>query len=280
MRIVKSVQLMQRLSGTLPRPLLLVPTMGALHAAHLELVKKANRFSGRAGSTVVSLFVNPTQFGPPEDFHKYPRTFQADCKLLSNTKSDLVFAPNADDMYFSDRSTTVVESDLSKVMCGASRPGHFAGVCTVVAKLFHIVRPDIAIFGEKDFQQLAILQRMARDLNFPVRIVSHPIVREEDGLASSSRNRFLSVEERRQATVIYSTLLGAEQQVRNGWDSSRRVEEWMRASISKEKLAKIDYVVAVDPVTLQRTDRISLPVLLAAAVFFGKTRLIDNRLLE
>jgi pantoate--beta-alanine ligase len=280
MQIAKSVRLMQRLSGTLPRPLVLVPTMGALHAGHFALVKKAKRFSARAGSTVVSLFVNPTQFGPAEDFHKYPRTFQADCELLYDAKCDLVFAPNVDDMYFSDKSTTVVESDLSLVMCGASRPGHFSGVCTVVAKLFNIARPDIAIFGEKDFQQLAILRRMARDLNFPVRIVSHPTVREEDGLALSSRNRFLSIEERRGATVIYSTLLGAEHKIRNGWNRTRRVEHWMRTSISKEKLAKIDYAVAVDPVTLQRSDRIMTPVLLAAAVFFGSTRLIDNRLLE
>jgi pantoate--beta-alanine ligase len=183
-------------------------------------------------------------------------------------------------MYFSDRSTAVVESDLSRVMCGASRSGHFSGVCTVVTKLFHIARPDIAIFGEKDFQQLAILRRMARDLNFPVRIVSHPIVREEDGLALSSRNRFLSTEERKGATIIYATLLEAEQKIRNGWNLTSGVEDWMRESISKEKLAKIDYVVAVDPVALQRSDRIEIPVLLAAAVFFGGTRLIDNRLLE
>jgi pantoate--beta-alanine ligase len=271
---------MQRLSETLPRPLVLVPTMGALHAGHLSLVKMAKRFSSRKGSTVVSIFVNPTQFGPAEDFEKYPRTLQADCELLRNAKCDVVFAPNAGDMYFSDKSTVVVESDLSRVMCGASRPGHFSGVCTVVTKLFHIARPDVAIFGEKDFQQLAILRRMARDLNFPVRIVSHPIVREKDGLALSSRNRFLSMEERKGATVIYRTLLGAEQKIRDGWDLTSRVEDWIRASISKEELAKIDYVVAVDPVTLQRSDRIRTPVLLAAAVFFGGTRLIDNRLLE
>jgi pantoate--beta-alanine ligase len=280
MRIVKSVRLMRRLAGTVPRPLVLVPTMGALHAGHLALVKKAKRFSGRAGTTVASLFVNPTQFGPKEDFHKYPRTFQADCSLLRSARCDLVFSPNADAMYFPDRSTAVVESELSKVMCGASRPGHFVGVCTVVAKLFQIVRPDIAIFGQKDFQQLAILRRMARDLNFSVRIVSHPIVREEDGLALSSRNRYLSEDERKQATVIHSTLSGAEQKVRNGWDSTRPLEDWMRKCISKERLAKIDYVVAVDPVTLQRSERISLPVLLAVAVFFGGTRLIDNRLIE
>ena len=271
---------MQRLSGRLPRPLVLVPTMGALHEGHLALVRKAKRLSGRTGTTAASLFVNPIQFGPAEDFNKYPRTFQSDCELLRNARCDLVFAPRTADMYFPDSSALVTESDLSSVMCGASRPGHFTGVCTVVTKLFHIFRPEIAVFGEKDFQQLSILRRMARDLNFPVRIVAHPIVREKDGLALSSRNRYLSEEERRQATVIYSTLLGAEQKVRNGWNSTSRLEEWMRASISKKKLAKVDYVVAVDPVTLRRSDRITPPVLLAAAVFFGKTRLIDNRLME
>jgi pantoate--beta-alanine ligase len=271
---------MQRLSGRLPRPLVLVPTMGALHEGHLALVRKAKRLSGRTGTTAASLFVNPIQFGPAEDFNKYPRTFQSDCELLNNARCDLVFAPRAGDMYFPDSSTLVTESDLSSVMCGASRPGHFTGVCTVVTKLFHIFRPEIAVFGEKDFQQLSILRRMVRDLNLPVRIVAHPIVREQDGLALSSRNRYLSEEERRQATVIYSTLLEAERKVRNGWNSTSRVEDWMRVSISKKKLAKVDYVVAVDPVTLRRSDRINPPVLLAAAVFFGKTRLIDNRLME
>src|SRR6516165_5327473 len=280
MRIIKSVRLMQRLSGKLPRPLVLVPTMGALHEGHLALVAKAKRLSGRAGTTVASLFVNPTQFGPAEDFHKYPRPFHSDCELLDSAKCEVVFAPAANDMYFPDRSTTVFESELSQVMCGASRPGHFAGVCTVVAKLFHILSPDFAVFGEKDFQQLAILRRMARDLNFQVRIVSHPIVRAADGLALSSRNRYLSEEERRQATVIYSTLLEAEKKVRDGWDLTSRLESWIYSSISSEKLAKIDYIVAVDPITLRRSDRVVPPVLLAAAVFFGKTRLIDNRLIK
>jgi pantoate--beta-alanine ligase len=280
MRIIKSVRLMQRLSGKLPRPLVLVPTMGALHTGHLALVRKAKRLSGRTGTTVASLFVNPMQFGPAEDFDKYPRPFHSDCELLDSAGCELVFAPNANDMYFPNSSTTVSESDLSQVMCGASRPGHFAGVCTVVAKLFHILSPDLAVFGEKDFQQLAILRRMARDLNFPVRIVSHPIVREQDGLALSSRNRYLSEEERRQATVIYSTLLEAEQKIRNGWHSTSRLESWICSSISNEKMAKVDYVVAVDPITLRRSNRIAPPVLLAAAVFFGKTRLIDNRLIK
>jgi pantoate--beta-alanine ligase len=280
MRIVKSARLMQRLSGKLPRPLVLVPTMGALHKGHLALLRKAKRLSGRAGTTAASLFVNPMQFGPAEDFNKYPRPFRADCELLDSAECEVVFAPDASDMYLPDRSTAVLESDLSQVMCGASRPGHFDGVCTVVAKLFHILSPDIAVFGEKDFQQLAILRRMARDLNFPVRIVSHPIVREDDGLALSSRNRYLSDEERRQATVIYSTLLEAERKVKNGWDSTSRLESWMCSSISQQKLAKVDYVIAVDPITLRRSDRIAPPVLLAAAVFFGNTRLIDNRLIK
>jgi pantoate--beta-alanine ligase len=271
---------MQRLSGKLPRPLVLVPTMGALHEGHLALVRKAKRLSGRTGTTAASLFVNPMQFGPAEDFHKYPRPFHADCQLLDSAGCELVFAPNAKQMYFPNSSTTVSESDLSQVMCGASRPGHFAGVCTIVGKLFHIFSPDIAVFGEKDFQQLAILRRMVRDLNFPVRIVSHPIVREQDGLALSSRNRYLSAEERKQATVIYSTLLEAEQKVRSGWDSASRLESWICSSISNKKLAKVDYVLAVDPITLRRADRITPPVLLAAAVFFGNTRLIDNRLIK
>jgi pantoate--beta-alanine ligase len=271
---------MQRLSVKLPRPLVLVPTMGALHKGHLALVRKAKRLSGRTGTTVASLFVNPMQFGPAEDFDKYPRPFHSDCELLDSAGCELVFAPNAKDMYFPNSSTTVSESDLSQVMCGASRPGHFAGVCTVVAKLFHILSPEFAVFGEKDFQQLAILRRMARDLNFQVRIVSHPIVRAAGGLALSSRNRYLSEEERRQATVIYWTLLEAENKIRNGWDSTSSLEGWIRSSISSEKLAKIDYVVVVDPITLRRSDRIMPPVLLAAAVFFGKTRLIDNRLIK
>jgi pantoate--beta-alanine ligase len=271
---------MQRLSASLPRPLALVPTMGAIHSGHLALVRRAKRLSGRKGTTAASLFVNPMQFGPKEDFASYPRTFRTDCALLREISCDLVFAPSAEEMYQPDRSTVIVESSLSDTMCGASRPGHFAGVCTVVSKLFHIVRPDIAVFGEKDFQQLAIIRRMVRDLNFPVRIMSHPIVREKDGLALSSRNRYLSEEERKQATVLYSTLLAAEEKVRGGWDSAGRLRDWIRNTISKQKLAKIDYVVVVEPLTLKDMERIKLPVLLAVAVFFGVTRLIDNRLIK
>ena len=271
---------MQRLSAIVPRPVSLVPTMGAIHEGHLALVKKARRFAGRTGTTITSLFVNPIQFGPGEDYQKYPRTFRSDCALLDKGSCDFVFAPTANDMYLPDSTTTVLESTLSQGMCGASRPGHFAGVCTVVSKLFHVVRPDFAIFGEKDYQQLAVLRRMVRDLNFPVRIVSHPIVREADGLALSSRNRYLSNEERKQAAVLYATLLEAEKKIKKGWNSASQVKEWIHATINKQKLAKVDYVVAVEPVTLENVDRIQFPVLLAVAVFFGSTRLIDNRLVK
>jgi len=270
---------MQRLSAKLARPLVLVPTMGALHDGHLALVKKAKRLSGRLGTTAASLFVNRMQFGPSEDFHEYPRTFQSDCRLLSSVKCDLVFAPEAEEMYFPDESTKVSESELSTVMCGSSRPGHFAGVCTVVAKLLNILRPDLAVFGEKDFQQLAIVRRMVRDLNFPVRIISHPTVRDQDGLALSSRNRYLSPEERGQAVIINLTLQEAERKIKAGWKTTDRLEDWMRSAISKQRLAKVDYVVAVHPVTLRRINHLIPPVLLAAAVYFGDTRLIDNRLI-
>ena len=271
---------MQGLSRTLPRPLVLVPTMGALHEGHLALVDRAKRLAGPHGSTVVSIFVNPTQFGPREDYQKYPRPLKRDCSLLRERRCDLVFAPSAAEMYAPDASVAVTESALATVMCGASRPGHFAGVCTVVAKLFHLVQPDSAVFGEKDFQQLAILRRMVRDLNFPVRVVGHPTIRDSDGLALSSRNAFLSEQERQQAPFIQQTLRAAEQEIRARTMSRQALENWMRRRIERASLARIDYVVAVDPETLEPKEPDTLPVLLAAAVFFGPTRLIDNLLVE
>ena len=271
---------MQRLSRRLPRPLILVPTMGALHEGHLALVDRAKRLVGPNGSTVVSIFVNPTQFGPREDYQKYPRTLERDCSLLRGRGCDVVFAPSASGMYAPDASVMVNESALAAAMCGASRPGHFAGVCTVVTKLFHLVQPDSAIFGEKDFQQLAILRRMVRDLNIPVRIVGHPTIRESDGLALSSRNAYLSAEERQQAPLIQQALREAEQELRTRAVSRRALENWMRRRIERGSLAKVDYVVAVDPETLEPKEPTTLPVLLAAAVFFGATRLIDNLLVE
>jgi pantoate--beta-alanine ligase len=279
MRIVKSVTRMQRLSRRLPRPLILVPTMGALHDGHLALVDHAKRLAGRNGSTVVSIFVNPTQFGPREDYHKYPRPLERDCSLLRR-RCDVVFAPSAAEIYASDASVVVTESALATVMCGASRPGHFAGVCTIVTKLFHIVQPDSAIFGQKDFQQLAILRRMVRDLNIPVRIVGHPTIRESDGLALSSRNAYLSEQERQQAPLIQKALHEAEQELRTRAVSRQALENLMRRRIQRGSLAKVDYVLAVDPETLEPKEPNKLPVLLAAAVFFGATRLIDNLLVE
>jgi pantoate--beta-alanine ligase len=280
MRIVTDPAKLQQVASQVPRPLVLVPTMGALHEGHLALVRRAIRLARDTGTTAASIFVNPTQFGPSEDFGRYPRSFEQDSALLRQNGCDLVFAPDAPDMYYPDRSIEIVENSLSRVMCGASRPGHFSGVCTVVAKLFNLFRPDIAIFGAKDFQQFAIIKRMVRDLNFPIRLEAHPTVREPDGLAMSSRNIYLSAEEREQAPVIQQVLQRAEKKVREGRGSVAGVVDWMRTQIQLAPLAKVDYVVAVDPVNLQTASQLRPPMLLAAAVLFGNTRLIDNRLVE
>ena len=280
MRIVTDPAKLQQVVSQVPRPLILVPTMGALHEGHLALVRRAIRLARDTGTTAASIFVNPTQFGPSEDFRRYPRSFEQDSALLRQNGCDLVFAPDAPDMYYPDRSIEIVENSLSRVMCGASRPGHFSGVCTVVAKLFNLFRPDIAIFGAKDFQQFAIIKRMVRDLNFPIRLEAHPTVREPDGLAMSSRNIYLSAEEREQAPVIQQVLQRAEKKVREGRGSVAGVVDWLRTQIQLAPLAKVDYVVAGDPVNLQTASQLRPPMLLAAAVLFGKTRLIDNRLVE
>jgi pantoate--beta-alanine ligase len=262
------------------RPLVLVPTMGALHEGHLALVRRAKSLARSSGTTAASVFVNPAQFGPTEDFERYPRPLDRDSDLLKQNGCDLLFAPAAPDMYHSDRSVQIVENTLSAVMCGASRPGHFSGVCTIVAKLFHLFDPDIAIFGAKDYQQFAIIKRMVRDLNFRVRLEAYPTVREPDGLAMSSRNIYLNAEEREQAPIIQEVLQRAEKKVRGGRGSVAGLTEWMKAQIELAPLAKVDYAVAVDPENLQPATRLQPPLLLAAAVFFGKTRLIDNRLVE
>jgi pantoate--beta-alanine ligase len=280
MQIVKSLARMQQLNSTLPRPVVLVPTMGALHEGHLALVNRAKKLAGQKGFTVATIFVNPTQFGPREDHRKYPRPFRRDCLLLQKKGCDVVFAPTPSDMYGEDASVVVTESQLATVMCGLSRPGHFDGVCTVVTKLFHLIQPDIAVFGEKDFQQLAILRRMVRDLNFTVRLVGHPIVREPDGLALSSRNVYLSAEERQQAPLIQQALREAKKNLRKHAVSRRYLENLIRRGIERGSLAKVDYVAVVDPETLQPKEPKELPVLLAAAVFFGGTRLIDNILVK
>jgi pantoate--beta-alanine ligase len=278
MRIVREPLKIQKIVSKFPRPVVLVPTMGALHEGHLALVRRARKRARAKGTVVTSLFVNPTQFGPKEDLARYPRPFARDSALLREEGCDLLFAPEAADMYYPDRSIKLSENKLSQVMCGASRPGHFDGVCLVVSKLFNLVQPDIAVFGEKDFQQLAILRRMVRDLNFPVELDAHPTVREPDGLAMSSRNNYLTPEARSQASIIYETFVAAEQKIRAGTASPAKLLDWMKQKIQSAPLANIDYITVVDPSTLEPLRQLRPPLLLAAAVFFGKTRLIDNRL--
>ena len=278
MRIVREPLKIQKIVSKFPRPVVLVPTMGALHEGHLALVRRARKRARAKGTVVTSLFVNPTQFGPKEDLARYPRPFARDSALLREEGCDLLFAPEAADMYYPDRSIKLSENKLSQVMCGASRPGHFDGVCLVVSKLFNLVQPDIAVFGEKDFQQLAILRRMVRDLNFPVELDAHPTVREPDGLAMSSRNNYLTPEARSQASIIYETFVAADQKIRAGTASPAKLLDWMKQKIQSAPLANIDYITVVDPSTLEPLRQLRPPLLLAAAVFFGKTRLIDNRL--
>lgn len=254
--------------------------MGALHRGHLELIHAARERAGSNGEVAVSIFVNPLQFEPGSDFERYPRLEERDEKLCREAGVDLLFRPPVLEMYAADRSIAVEETSLSEQLCGRSRPGHFRGVCTVVAKLFNILRPDIALFGEKDFQQLAIIRRMVRDLNFPVEIVGVPTVREPDGLAMSSRNQYLSPEEREQATVIRRALLQAAADAKKGERSAVKIVQRLRQLIGEASLARIDYAELVDGLTMQPVEKASPGSLLAVAVFFGKTRLIDNILIS
>ena len=250
-----------------------VPTMGALHAGHRSLVGEARR---QSDFVAVSVFVNPTQFGPQEDFQEYPRTWEADRAACEQDGVDLVFAPEVAEMYPSPGLTTVRVSGLTDRLCGAFRPGHFDGVTTVVAKLFGIVAPDRAFFGEKDFQQAVVIRRMTRDLNMPVEVVLCPTVREPDGLAMSSRNQYLTPEQRRQAPVLHAALCAAAGQVRAGRTDAaeliRGVEHRIRASGPVE----IDYVRIVDPLTLKDVERVECRARLCLAVRLGSCRLIDN----
>ena len=253
----------------------LVPTMGALHKAHGALIRVAREAAGKDGEVAVSIFVNPLQFEPGSDYERYPRPEKADEEFCRNAGVDLLFRPSADQVYATDRSTFVEESSLSSTLEGESRPGHFRGVCTVVAKLFNILAPDAAVFGEKDFQQLAIVRRMVRDLNFNVDIIAVPTVREQDGLACSSRNQYLSPEERKQATVLHKALHAARKAF-GGKKSAGDVVALAREVINEAPLARIDYVELVDAETLQPIEMAGPNSVLLVAVFFGKTRLIDN----
>ena len=254
----------------------LVPTMGALHKAHGELIRIARENVGQDGEVIVSIFVNPLQFEPGSDYERYPRPEKEDEEFCRTLDVDLLFRPSAAEMYPDNRSVFVEENSISNVLEGKSRPGHFRGVCTVVAKLFNILQPDAAVFGEKDFQQLAIIRRMVRDLNYETDIVGVPTVREADGLACSSRNAYLNPEERKQAAVLRKALSAARD---SGKKSAKEIVDLAGNTISKAPLARIDYVDLVDSETLQPSEVVNSNSVLVLAVYFGKTRLIDNILL-
>jgi pantoate--beta-alanine ligase len=285
MRVIKSVAAMQRAARRWQRtgvPVGLVPTMGYLHAGHLSLVRRARRHVGRRGRVVLSIYVNPTQFAPGEDLSRYPRDLKRDLALCRSEGVDVVFAPDNQQMYpgrdAEAFSTFVSEEALSRGMEGGSRPTHFRGVATVVAKLFNIVQPQVAVFGAKDFQQAAVVRRMVRDLNFPLRIITAPTVREPDGLAMSSRNKFLEGDLRNQAVVVWRTVQKARSIVRNESRpiSAGRLKAQLRRFIQKTPAARLDYVefFAADTLVPQRT--VSRGLHMALAVFIGSTRLIDN----
>lgn len=257
-----------------PAVKVLVPTMGALHEGHLELIRQAKAISTEGGLVVVSIFVNPIQFDRTDDLENYPRPIEADLEACRREGVDLAFVPEPGSMYLPDASTKVIESSLATTLCGATRPGHFDGVGTVVTKLFNLIRPEVALFGEKDYQQLAIIRRMVRDLNIPVEVVGHPTVRESDGLALSSRNQRLSPEQRADAPRIRRALLAAS--------NERSVEAILKTA--KEQIEspinRIDYLELVDAESLQPITSLKAPALLATAVFYGEVRLIDNIVLS
>jgi pantoate--beta-alanine ligase len=271
MRIITTVAEAQSLERSKRR--VLVPTMGALHKAHAELIRVARERADEHGEVGVSIFVNPLQFEPGSDYERYPRRQEADEEFCRDNDVDFLFRPSATEMYVDDRSVFVDESSLSQTLEGKSRPGHFRGVCTVVAKLFNILSPDAAVFGEKDFQQLAIVRRMIRDLNFKIDIIAVPTMREQDGLACSSRNQYLNVEERKQAAVLYKALLAAADA---GKKSARGVVDLARKVIGEAPLARIDYIELVDAGTMEPIEGVRPNSRLALAVHFGKSRLIDN----
>ena len=260
----------------------LVPTMGYLHAGHLSLVQRARQRVGQRGKVVVSIFVNPTQFGPNEDFTRYPRDLARDARLCRKEGVDVVFAPGDEQMYprgkGADFSTFVVEENLALGMEGKSRPTHFRGVTTVVAKLFNLVQPDMAVFGAKDYQQAAIVKRIVRDLNFPLKIVIAPILREADGLAMSSRNKYLTGDLRQQALVLWRSIQQARGELRRSRKPipAARLKAELRRFIERAPAARLDYVEFFEPNTLAPVSKVTGGVQMALAVFIGKTRLIDN----
>lgn len=281
MKVIKSIALMSKVSSkakALGKSIGFVPTMGYLHEGHLSLIKAARKNSD---IVVVSIFVNPIQFGPHEDLKIYPRNLRRDIKLLLPLHVDYLFAPLAKEMFSGDFQTFVSVERLSDRLCGLKRPGHFRGVATILAKLFNIVKPDTAYFGKKDFQQSLVIKKMAEDLNIPVKIAAVATVRERDGLAMSSRNKYLSEAERSSATSLRKALLLGKRLIEGGEKSGRKVIHAMRSLISKARpRILVDYIEISDPRTLERKERSSGPLLIALACFVGRTRLIDNIIIE
>ncbi|OEU52468.1 MAG: pantoate--beta-alanine ligase [Desulfobacterales bacterium C00003060] len=280
MQIITTIDQMQQKAGHLLQTgntIALVPTMGYLHEGHLALMREGRK---HGDALVVSIFVNPTQFDPGEDLESYPRDMDRDAHLAESVGVDIIFAPEAEAMYGQTYQTHVDLEMLPRFLCGLSRPGHFRGVATVVTMLFNIVKPHVAVFGEKDYQQLVIIRRMVDDLNFEIRIIGVPIVREADGLALSSRNTYLSKDERRSALSLSHSLQQAQKSVAHGMKDARQVIKGALEHIRSYPYTKIDYVAVCDTKTLQDVDRIDGPSLMAMAVWVGKTRLIDNAILK
>jgi pantoate--beta-alanine ligase len=277
MKVVKTLAELSALRSALPEPVGLVPTMGYLHEGHLSLVRAAK---SECASIIASIFVNPTQFGPKEDLSKYPRDLTRDLALLEAEGVDLVWTPDETTMYPPGFQTWVTVEEVTKPLEGKQRPGHFRGVSTIVAKLFNGVRPQKAYFGQKDAQQAVVIQQMTRDLSYPIDIVICPIVREPDGLAMSSRNIYLTSDERQAALVLNRALSAAQQAYQDGEKNASHLRELMMACFAEEPLAEVQYVSCADLTTLEELDHVINGALLSVAVFIGKTRLIDNRRLE
>lgn len=280
MRMIQQIAAMQSWSENqrcLGRRLVFVPTMGFLHEGHLSLVRDAKT---RGDKVIVSIFVNPAQFTPEEDFATYPRGLERDRQLLEKEGIDVLFNPSADEIYPEGYQTSIKVEKLGGLLCARFRPGHFRGVATIVAKLFNIVRPHLAIFGCKDYQQLQIVRQLVRDLNLPIEIIAHPTVRESDGLAMSSRNAYLDPQERKAALCLSRSLRMAEALTRQGERRAKIVLERVTGELKKESLARVEYVSLIDAESLQDVDQLERPAVLALAVRIGKARLIDNQILK
>ena len=276
MRLVKTIKEVREIVNEWKKEGLsvgFVPTMGYLHEGHKSLIERSVKENDR---TVVSIFVNPIQFGPNEDLASYPRDIIHDKKLVESVNADLIFNPEVEEMYGSHFTTLVNTKEVSENLCGAKRPVHFGGVCTVLTKLFNIVNPTRAYFGQKDAQQLAVVKRFVKDLNFDIEIIGCPIIREADGLAKSSRNTYLNEEERKAALILYKSLKLGLEAIKDGKRDTKEIIDIITKSIEKEPLARIDYVSIVDNENIQYIDKIQGEILCALAVYIGKTRLIDN----